>query len=273
MALFSLTTRIRLAVNLVALIVLITAIPTTAYSYIMPLDAVLQKTIALSGKRIISVDQDVIFKNGVFEYIIKESWLIEGDKNLLLTATGTGPLKDSFKVNFLYNNKTKTYIVDNKKLSESVGHEFFERYLSIRSMTSFKTFLQDNHIQPELRMSRADGSIAFAIGEPSPLGQLRPQLWIDQDFFRIRKLRTSYESDLLFSDYASYANDQLSYPKTKVIEWAGNQVIIKVRNVAIKQGANLSLFYPSKLDKPTSINLTNAGTLAWTIEEFYKRFR
>lgn len=259
--------------SFVTTIVLLTAFFTTknVSAYILPLDTIMEKNIAQSGRRIISVDQDVIFRNGISELVVKENWLIEGDKNLILTATGLGPLKD-FKINFLYNNKTKTYIVG-QKFSESVSHVFFERYSSLRSVSAFKTMLQDLNIKPEVRMSRADGAISFAIGEPSPVGQFNPQVWIDQDFFRLRKIRTPYESDITFSDYASFFNDQVSYPKTKKVEWAGHSVLIRVKSVTIKQGASLAIFYPSKLERPTQINLNNVGTLAWEIEEFYKRFR
>lgn len=246
-------------------------LPNQVSAFILPLETIIEKNIAQTGRRILSIDQDVVFKNGIYEIVIKENWLIEGDKNLILTATGTGLLKE-LKINFLYNNKTKTYIVG-QKFSESVSHEFFERYLSLRSANSFKSMLQDLNIKPEVRLSRADGAVAFAIGEPSSDGRLNPQVWIDQDFFRTRKIRTTYESEITLSDYGSYFNDQVSYPKFKKIEWAGHNVTIRVKSVTIKQGASLALFYPSKLDKPTNINLTNAGTLAWEIEEFYKRFR
>lgn len=245
--------------------------PALAGAFILPLETIMEKSVALTGKKIISVDQDVIFRNGVHEMIVKENWLIEGDKNLILTATGVGPLKD-LKINFIYNNKTKTYIVG-QKYSESVSHEFFERYATLRSVGAFKTMLQDLNIKPEVRMSRADGAIAFAIGEPSSKGQLNPQVWVDQDFFHIRKIRTPYESEIIFSDYGNYLNNQVEYPRIKKIEWAGNTVLIRVKSVTVKKGATLAMFYPSKLDKPTQINLNNAGTLSWAIEEFYKRFR
>ena len=74
--------------SFVTTIVLLTAFFTTknVSAYILPLDTIMEKNIAQSGRRIISVDQDVIFRNGISELVVKENWLIEGDKNLILTA-------------------------------------------------------------------------------------------------------------------------------------------------------------------------------------------
>ena len=109
-----------------------------SYGFILPLDTVLTKTVALSGNQIFSVEQDVIFKEAGEDFIVRENWLIEGDKNLKLTAVGLGSLKDLLKLTFVYNSKHKTSLVGKTKTSENVSSDFFERYLSIRS-TCFRT--------------------------------------------------------------------------------------------------------------------------------------
>lgn len=242
-----------------------------SYAYIMPLDAVLKKNTALSGNQIFAVEQDVIFKDAIREYIVHESWLIEGDKNLKVTATGVGDLKDSFRYVAIYNNKNKTTLNGKNKISQATDADFFERYLAVRSVDSYKNYLHDLKINPAVRLSRAGGATAYAVGEPSPAGTLKPQLWIEQDAFTLRKLRAPSEAEFSFNDYAAYGTIQ--YPKTKLVSWAGKEVQIKVRSVSTKTGATLNTFYPQNLDQPSEILISNKGPIAVTIEDFYKRFR
>ncbi len=242
-----------------------------SYGYILPLDAVLTKTIANSGNQIFSVEQDVIFKAGAEDFVVKEAWLIEGDKNLKLVATGQGPLKELLKLNIIYNTKTKTMNSGKNKITEAATADFFERYLSIRSLDSFKKHLAELSITPSVRISRAAGAVAFAIGEPSPAAAPNPQMWIDQDSFLIKKLRLPSGAEVNYEDYTAYK--QIQYPKIKKIDWSGHTVLIKVRQVSLKTSAALSTFYPQNLDQPSEINLSSKGDTGLFIQEFYKRFR
>ena len=253
------------------LLTIVQLICSFSFGFILPLDAVLTKSVALNGNQIFSVDQDVIFKSGSEDFVVRENWLIEGDKNLKLTATGQGPLKDLIKMTVIYNSKTKTMLYGKNKVSEYVTPDFFERYLSVRSTDSFKKYLIELTVVPNVRLSRAAGSVAFAIGEPSPVNAPHPQLWIDQELFEIRKLRLPSSAEISLDDYEVYK--QIHYPKTKRISWAGHEILIRVRQVSTKTKATLSSFYPQNLDQPTEVNLTSKGDVGLFIQEFYKRFR
>lgn len=241
-----------------------------SYGFVLPLQTAMKKSVALSGNQIFSVEQDVIFKGDVEDVVIKESWLIEGDKNLVLTATGQGSLKDLFRLVVVYNSKNKTTMVGKNRLSEPVNLDFFERYLSIRSVASFAGYLNDLSIAKNIRLSRVSGAPALAIGEPST-NILKPQIWLDQDTFQIRKIRFPTETEVSFEDYLAY--DKVWYPKTKVVNWGNKSATIRVRQVSTKVKATLANFYPQKLDQPSEINLANKGQLGLTIQEFYTRFR
>ncbi len=255
---------------IVATIVQLTSL--FSYAYVMPLDVVLKKNTALTGTQIFAVEQDVIFKDQVREYIIRESWLIEGDRNLKLTATGTGDLKDSFRFVAIYNTKNKTILMGKNKVTQVTELDFFERYLAIRSTDSFKNYLSEMKIAPSIRLSRAGGAAAFALGEASPTANvLHTQVWIEQESFALRKIRLPSAAEVSFSDYSTFGN--VRYPKSKKVSWANNEVQIKVRSVTTKTGATLNTFYPQNLEQPSEILLANKGATATLIEEFYKRFR
>jgi hypothetical protein len=242
-----------------------------SYGFIMPIETVIKKNTALSGNQIFSVEQDVIFKDASREFVIHESWLIEGDKNLKVVATGLGELKDTFRFVAIYNTKNRSLLYGKNRATEITGRDFFERYLSIRSYDSYKNYLTALTISPAIRLSRVNGAPAFAIGEPSPIGKLKPQIWIDQETFSMRKIRLPSEAEVSFSDYATYG--QIQYPKVKKVSWAGKEVLIKVKSLGTKTGATLSSFYPQKLDQPTDMQIASKGPVALVIEEFYKRFR
>ncbi|MBY0554246.1 hypothetical protein K2P97_06935 [bacterium] len=240
-------------------------------AYILPIETILGKTAARAGNSIISIEQDVIFSEGSKNYVIHEEWLIEGDKNLKLTATGTGELKDLFKAHYIYNNKNRTQIVGKNKIVNETSREFFEKFLAIKSGDSYLTYLKDLGIAQKVRLSRADGSICFAIGEASTDKALSPQVWIDQDFFRLKKIRLPSEAEIEFSDYKEYGN--LNYPDVKHIDWADKSATIRVTKVSTKTGEKITAFYPETLTEPSEIMLSSKGAVGMKIEEFYKRFR
>ena len=194
-----------------------------------------------------------------------------GYKNLKMTAKGTGFLKSGIDLAFLYNGKNKTSVMAKNKLTTPLNADFFQRLLFIRSTETFKNYLKDLNITSQVRLSRADGRIAFAIGSPSA-EKLNPQIWIDQDEFIIRKIRLPSEVEIDLSDISQVSND-ISIAKTQTINWAGLQVQIKVKNISLKTQATLSTFYPQNLDHPSDITFANKSTLTEAIDQFYKRFR
>lgn len=256
---------------LLSLLTIVQLASVSAAAFALPLDTVLRKTTSLSGGSIIAVEQNVIFKDGNTDYIVKEEWLIEGDKNLKLTATGVGHLKDHLKIHYLYNNKKRTQIVGKNKVVTDSTPELPEKFLAIKSIDSFYTYLKELKVAPKVRLSRAGGAISFAIGEPSTDQALSPQFWIDQDFFHLNKIRFPSEAEVEFSSYKEYGT--LHYPLIKSIAWADKSATIKVTKVTIKTGASIKNFYPRSLDSPSEILLSSKGAVGQKIEDFYTRFR
>lgn len=256
---------------LLPVLTIVQLISVFAKAYVLPLDSILHKTAGLAGSSIIAVEQNVIFKDAGKEFIVKEEWLIEGDKNLRLTATGVGELKDLIKIHYLYNNKKRTQIIGKNKTISDMSPEFFEKFLAIKSVESYHTYLKDLGISPKVRLSRASGAISFAVGEPSNGKALSPQIWIDQDYFRLNKIRFPSESEVEFSDFKAYGN--VHYPTLKIVAWADKNAALQVTKVSTKTGATIKSFYPEALDMPSEIYLSNKGSLGLKVEEFYKRFR
>ncbi len=242
-----------------------------AFGYIPSLDFILNKTTATTGRQIISIEQDVIFKIDAEQATVRETWLIEGDKNLKLTAHGQGFFKENINLNYLYNAKNKTSVVAKNKLTTPLTTDFFQKLLFVRSAEAFKNHMKELSIPSQIRLSRADGRTAFALGDPSG-AKLNPQIWIDQDEFVIRKIRLPSETEIELSDITAISND-LYVAKSQTINWNNMQVFIKVKSVSTKTGATLSNFYPQNLDTPSEISFANKSVLTEAIDQFYKRFR
>ncbi len=242
-----------------------------AFSYIPNLDFILNKATSTTGRQIISIDQDVVFKIGSEEAIIQENWLIEGDKSLKLIARGQGFFSQNINLNYLYNSKNKTSVIGKAKISSPLTTDFYQKLLFIRSTDAFKMHLKELGINNQIRLSRADGRISFAIGAPSG-EKLSPQIWIDQDEFVIRKIRLPSETEINLSDITNISGD-LWVAKSQMINWAGVQVQVKIKNVSVKTSATLSNFYPQNLNDPSDLSFSNKSVLTEAIHQFYLRFR
>lgn len=240
-------------------------------AYILPLEIILQKSAQLAGHSIIGVEQEVQFKDGLKTYSIKESWLVEGDRNLKLTATGMGDLKEAIKVSSIYNTKNRTSLLAQNKIASPYGSDFFEKYLAIKSKDSFENYLKELNVAPQVRLSRAGGLICFAVGTESTTDNLNSQVWIDQNSFRLVKMRLPSNAEIEFLDYI--VKDGIHYPLKKIINWDGKTVTIIVKKLTTKANATIKNFYPETLDTSSQISLGKYGVAGAVFEDFYTRFR
>ena len=161
---------------------------------------------------------------------------------------------------------------------QPVNMDFFQRYLFIRSQGSFLGYLKELNIpasdQSAIKLSRADGVIAFLIGQPSEQN-LNPQVWIGQDDFVVRKIRTPSAAEISLSQITNFPND-VFVAKAQTITWQNTQPItvqIKLKKIDVNAGGSISNFYPQNIESPSEITFANKTPLTAVMEEFYSRFR
>jgi hypothetical protein len=249
-----------------------------AQAYVPEIPFILKKASSTTGRKMIQIEQEVTFKVGEEEAKVDETWLIEGDKNLKLVAVGKNLFKDNIKLNYLYNGKNKTFLTGKNKNVSTVSHDFFQRYLFIRSQASFAGYLKDLNIpsqdQSNVKLSRADGVITYLIGQPSEQN-LNPQIWIGQDDFVVRKIRTPSAAEITLNQISSFPHDTF-VAKSQTITWQNSQPItvqIRTKKIDVNAGGSISSFYPQNLDVPSEMTFANKTPLTAVIEEFYSRFR
>jgi hypothetical protein len=270
-------------------------LPLAAQSYIMPTRTILQKTSENAGNGIYAVEQEVQFQNGNETLSLKESWLIENDHTMKLTVTGTKGLASPFRLQAVYAGGQKYFVSGNSRKTEKFPEDFLERYMNFRNPDVLATVLMHNDIIPNgsynkkivgktsadfkyepeswVRYSRTGGSVNYAFGTPTPVGQDKgnPGMWIEQDQFVVRKVRLPSQVEMTLDNYNQFAKG-LMYPRVRTVRWGNNSVTIRLISVASRPNTAMSAMQPSTLeaDRWDAIKSVPAKDL---IEEFYTRFR
>ncbi len=243
-----------------------------SWSYVLPLPFLLKKAVSTTGKSTLQIEQEVTFNQNGESFKTHELWFIEGDKNQKITAQSLDATK-TLVYNALYNSKFKTTLTNKNKSAELVSSEYFQKLLFIRSVPSFLEHLKLHQITTNTRLSKADGLIAIAIGDPSKSDQTpSAQIWIDPEQFLIRKIKFSTGSQIRFSNYFSPMKD-VYIAKTQLIEWAGNKAVVQIKNVTAKPTTTIQSFYPQNFESMTEMNLNPTQKISILVEDFYKRFR
>ncbi|MBL7555553.1 MAG: hypothetical protein JNM24_07000 [Bdellovibrionaceae bacterium] len=258
---------------------------TLSFAYIPPLKMILDRTSENAGSGVYSIETDVLLTDGINEANVKESWLVENERSIRLTVIGQKELK-GLKLTYLYENGLKWAMKGQKRESQQASVDFLERWHHIRNADALNNFLISNKIIPEykkdkqsravyeesyVRLGRTEGVVNYAIGENNK-DSLLPKLWIEQDFFVIRKLRLPSQVEVEFENYKSYSKG-LNYPKNKLVRWGQNKVTINTLSVVPKTGNLSAQFNPQSLEANNQSEVLYNNPLKNLLEEFYTRFR
>lgn len=256
-----------------------------AFAYIPPMRMILERTSENAGSGIYAIETELLFTDGANEASVKESWLVENERTLRLTVTGLKELK-GLKLTYLYENGLKWALKAQKKESQPIPVDFVERWHHIRNPDALSSFLVTSNLIPDfkkekqsravfeeavLKLSRSQGVVNYSIGETSK-NSLAPRIWIEQDFFVIRKIRLPSQAELEFDNYKSYSKG-LNYPKQKSIRWNQNKVAINTMSVVPKSGNLNAQFDPKSLESNNQSEVLYNHPLKSLLEEFYTRFR
>lgn len=275
---------------------LIFLFPSLLWASILPTRTILQKTSENTGAGIYAIEQEVKFSNGEDTLEIKETWLIDSDRTMRLTVSGGKDLQNSFKLQYLYTGGQKWSLVGGTRKSEKTPDEFLEKYLNFRNPESFANNLVALKIipaqamakkplvkvgndfkresEPWVRFARTGGVVNYAFGTPSPSEQEagNPGIWIEQDYFLIRKLRLPTQVEMSASNYNQFSKG-LFYPRARTIRWGSNTVTIRLISASPRPQSAISLFQPSSLDSTIKWEGLNEMPAKDVVTEFYTRFR
>jgi hypothetical protein len=264
-------------------------------AYMLPTKIILQKTAENSGFGVYSMEQEVQFQNGAEILSLRENWLIENDRTMRVTVTGTKDLQSQIRMQFLYAGGQRYEFNGSSRSGKKMPEDFFERFLNFRSADSFANALVNlrlipasamskkipkngnefkNEAEPFVRYSRVGGVVAYAFGEPTAPGKetADPGVWIEQDQFVVRKVRLSSQAEMTADNYTQFAKG-LNYPRQRTIRWGTHSANIRLISASAKPGNSSALFQANSLDiTPRTEGLNNIPAKD-AILEFYSRFR
>jgi len=274
-------------------LILAALIAATAAAYIPEYSTIASRTAETHGKSAYAIEQDVTYRKDNEAFTVKETWLVLNENNLRLTVEGRGALKGLVHGSVIYTGASKEFLDANRALrTQRLGEDWLEslfhfrtgRYLRQRlvnlriapaeSLRDRAPMSADGHPQYEpqnfLRLSRVGGAITWAVGSP-PTSEASPALWIEQDQFTIRKVRTPNQVTLKADDYRQQS-EGLWYPQRRT--YTLGAYTIEVQTLQVKSLGKLSANDP----RFRSASLTNEQDPlrlpeAEGLHEFYKRMR
>jgi hypothetical protein len=268
---------------------------TPVFAYIPPTRMILQRTAENSGSGVYSIEQEVQFNNVQDSLFLKETWLVENDRTMRVTVTGTKDLKDQMKMQFIYAGGQR-WGFNGSRESHRISEDFLEKYFNFRATDQLASTLMNLKILPTnafakkplpknlenikyesedfVRLSRAGGVPNYAFGTPSPMdGAGNPGFWIEQDQFLVRKFRLPSQVEVTADNYNQYARG-INYPKVRTIRWGENTVTIRLIGVTAHRGGTAAnMFQPNSLDTSTKLDGLSNQPAKDAVVDFYSRFR
>ncbi len=281
-------------------LLLLSFLTSSALAYIPDLEMILDRTVKNQGNTGYIIDLELSFDTKSQTQLVKEHWIIEDAENMRVFAQGERELKDQLSLLRVYDKNKKFYLDESGSVrSTRFSAEFFEHIFHIRTVKKLHRSLIDLSILPEastkhkaavidvkepsydkvpyLRLSRASGVIAYALGMPpaKDATQLNPEIWIEQDQFVIRKLRLPTQAEVSAEDYQKFVGS-ISFPQMRTVRWANNSVkirVVSIRNTPITQKTRELLspkVFSEEKKNSEKLNMISDDPV---IQEFYSRFR
>ncbi len=206
----------------------------SAWSYIPNYSMILSHAADQHGKGSYLIEQDVIYRQQSEAYTVKETWVVAKDGSMRVVLEGKGPLRGLVQGAIIFTSTNKYFVDANGARTQRLGIDWWEPLFHFRSSQFLRTRLAalgivPADVTPQLRLSRVGGGIGWLISSGPPR-EAQPALWIEQDQFVIRKLRSSNQNLLRANDYAKF-EEGLWYPKQKIYNFGSFGVEIQTTRV------------------------------------------
>lgn len=271
---------------------------TFAFAAIPRSTFIISKLAEHGGAGSYAIDQDVTFSSTNGTLVLREQWLVTPD-GLRLTVKANRENGEQVRIQAVYGGGQKTVLAARGKQTTSLNEDFLERYFHTRSRDAYFALLNQMKIlpltylgahatrtgkdfiyppEPLVRLARVGGVVTYGLGEPSGSeGELKPGLWVEQDVFHLRKIRTPSGVTVAADQYITYARD-LALPRERRVTWGDRAnpssatiQIAKVTGLTMAKGDKR--VQPSSLEFSSQISGISDPELLKQVEEFYLRFR
>jgi hypothetical protein len=258
----------------------------TVSAHIPSTTLILQRAAETSGAGSYTIDLELNCTSADSSFTTREVWTIMSDGSMSVIATGTQDLKGKYRYSANYQGSNKIVLTSSGKTETKLNEDFVEKYHHIRDINGFtSTFVKMGVLSPSnlqrkvlkkvedykpetnIRLARVGGGISYAFGEPSTVEKttLPAGLWIEQDQFFLRKVRTPHQAEILVETPSTFARGFV-YPRTRSLKWGNNSCTISTNSVVGRSNSGGLKLEPSE-------NLIESSELKSFIDSFYLRFR
>lgn len=269
----------------------------STFAYIPEYSLIASRTADQHGRGAFLIENEVILRRDGEPLTVKETWTVNGEGQMRVTLEGKGPLKGLVQGSILFENTQKFFIDPSTQrlMQQRLGEDWLEPLFHFRSSKFLRSRLVTLKVAPAeslhdraplssdnndpqytppgfVRLSRVGGSVAWAIGTPPANGvATAPTLWIEQDQFVIRKLRTPDQTVVKADDYTKY-DDGLYFPRTRTYNFG--KTTVEIRTVSVKSLGRLK-GVDSRFKNSSLVAARDALKLpdAEALKEFYARYR
>ena len=267
-----------------------------SFSYIPDYKMIMSRVAENHGHGFYKIVQDVVFPAEPEPLIIEETWIVGGEHDMTVTLKGKGILSNKVSGTIVYESQRKIY-KDSSIKTARLPEDFIEPLFQFRFSKNMKPKLVTMKVAPAeslkdrppfhgektdafpvqsfVRLSRSGGVVTYAIGKPTPSNQTdeNPGLWIEQDRFHIRKLRTESNATVTASGYSSYPR-KMFFPQTRQYSWDNHTVQVLLGDlVPLPSSAQVKALMSPKVLNENSQNSALSFPEVESIRDFYKRFR
>ncbi len=263
-----------------------------ALAYIPPARMILGRWAENQAQGPIEIAFEVVINAPTQSFQVREVWQIESTNTMKVSITGQQELKDQFKFDLLYRDGQKMWNSSEGAKSSRIPADFFERWFVGRSVDQLAQLMIQNRLVPDtflnfrnhqqkaktftyvpadfVSLTRSGGVVTYFFGRKA-LGErsLPPGLWIEQDAFRIRKLRLPSQSEIVAEQYQEFGKGFL-YPRVRSLKWANGTASIRVLSAAEKK---VNLPGSAGGFTPFSQWPGEESSAGQVLKEFYSRFR
>ncbi len=269
-----------------------------AHAFIPPPRMILVRTAENQGQGPVEVKLEVVISSQQDSLVVREVWQIENSATMKVAVVGQDALRELFRFDLLYRDGKKYWRTPSEGIkSMRLPNDFFENWFHARSSENLANLIIASNILPAnfqnqkpfvqkkdkfvyealdfLSLARVGGTVNYLFGRRlSGDGQSAPAVWIEQDLFRIRKIRFPSGATVRADQYANLKRN-LDYPRQRVAVWENGSAHIRVLSGGDFKATGQT-FSPNHLTPFSQWpdEVVNDRKASFKIlREFYSRFR
>ena len=102
-----------------------------------------------NGKGSYIIEQDVIIRKEAEAFVVRETWIVNGENSMRVTLEGRGPLKGLVSGTILFEGNSKAFFDGTSVRTAKLGEEWLEPMFHFRNSKYFRSRLVGLKVAPQ----------------------------------------------------------------------------------------------------------------------------